>query len=384
MKKHLCAAPECTGCLACLHVCPKHAIGVTEGFLGEILPTIDEDKCVDCGLCDKICPSLNPSPMHLPMDCYAAWTKNEVDYVSATSGGMATAISKSVISKGGVVYGCAAHGLQVKHMRCATMKDVEKLKGSKYVQSEMGDLYQALKKDVLEGLTVLFIGTPCQVAGVKNYLRQEYDNLLTVDLICHGVPSQQSLHASLRHAIRDIEPTKVTYLSFRNHAKGDFCLECRGFKKDGKPFIFERGIDYSNSYYPAFFFGNSYRNSCYQCRYAYRQRISDISIGDFWGLKDEKVHREADNGISVVLVNTDKGTAFYALMQADVHSHRQPVEDAIAGNAQLNAPTRRTGRTRCFRFLARYCSFEAAFRITWMDRILKSKMKYCIKKIIRK
>jgi len=161
-------------------------------------------------------------------------------------------------------------------------------------------------------------------------------------------------------------------------------LECRGFKKDGKPFIFERGIDYSNSYYPAFFFGNSYRNSCYQCRYAYRQRISDISIGDFWGLKDEKVHREADNGISVVLVNTDKGTAFYALMQADVHSHRQPVEDAIAGNAQLNAPTRRTGRTRCFRFLARYCSFEAAFRITWMDRILKSKMKYCIKKIIRK
>ena len=225
MKKHLCAAPECTGCLACLNVCPKHAIGVTEGFLGEILPTIDEDKCVDCGLCDKICPSLNPSPMHLPMDCYAAWTKNEVDYVSATSGGMATAISKSVISKGGVVYGCAAHGLQVKHMRCATMKDVEKLKGSKYVQSEMGDLYQALKKDVLEGLTVLFIGTPCQVAGVKNYLRQEYDNLLTVDLICHGVPSQQSLHASLRHAIRDIEPTKVTYLSFRNHAKGDFCLD---------------------------------------------------------------------------------------------------------------------------------------------------------------
>lgn len=105
MKKHLCAAPECTGCLACLNVCPKHAIGVTEGFLGEILPTIDEDKCVDCGLCDKICPSLNPSPMHLPMDCYAAWTKNEVDYVSATSGGMATAISKSVISKGGVVYG---------------------------------------------------------------------------------------------------------------------------------------------------------------------------------------------------------------------------------------------------------------------------------------
>lgn len=93
--------------------------------------------------------------------------ENEVDYVSATSGGMATAISKSVISKGGVVYGCAAHGLQVKHMRCATMKDVEKLKGSKYVQSEMGDLYQALKKDVLEGLTVLFIGTPCQVAGVK-------------------------------------------------------------------------------------------------------------------------------------------------------------------------------------------------------------------------
>lgn len=121
MKKHLCAVPECTGCLACLNVCPKHAIGVTEGFLGEILPAIDEGKCVDCELCDKICPSLNPLPMYPPMDCYAAWTKNETDYVSATSGGMATAISKSVISKGGVVYGCAAHGLQVKHMRCATI-----------------------------------------------------------------------------------------------------------------------------------------------------------------------------------------------------------------------------------------------------------------------
>jgi len=384
MKKHLCATSECTGCLACLNVCPKHAIGVTEGFLGEILPAIDENKCVDCGLCDKICPSLNPLPMHSPMDCYATWTKNEADYVSATSGGIATAISKSVISKGGIVYGCAAHGLQVKHMRCATMEDVEKLKGSKYVQSEMRDVYQALKKDVLEGLTVLFIGTPCQVAGVRNYLRKEYSNLLTVDLICHGVPSQQSLHASLCHAIRDIDPANVIYLSFRNHAKGDFCLECRGFKKDGKPFIFERGIDYFNSYYPTFFFGNSYRNSCYQCRYAYRQRISDISIGDFWGLKDEKVRREADNGISVVLVNTDKGAAFYTSMQANVHSHQQPIEDAIAGNAQLNAPTRRTKRTRCFRFLARYYSFETAFRITWMDRVLKSRMKYYIKKIIKK
>ena len=195
--KHLCKPEFCSGCLACMAACPKQAISVRYVFLGQVLPYIDTDKCVDCGMCDKTCPSLNNPPKTYPLQCYASWTKDNNDYLTTTSGGIATAMAKNVISEGGIVYGCAAVGLDVRHVRCASLESIENLKGSKYVQSDCSAVFPLIRKDLKEGLKVLFIGTPCQCAGVKGFLKKSYDNLIVVDLICHGVPSMQFLKECL-------------------------------------------------------------------------------------------------------------------------------------------------------------------------------------------
>lgn len=382
MNDHLCAPESCTGCLACLNVCPQKAITIIEGFLGEILPRIDRNLCIDCGACDKVCPSLNSQEKYYPQACYAAWTKDNFDYSTSTSGGLATAMSKQIINGGGVVYGCAAIGINVKHLRCTTIEEIEKLKGSKYVQSNVGTIYQDIKLDLKNGKKVLFIGTPCQVGGVKSFLKKDYLNFITVDLICHGVPSIRSLKDSLSHNIKDLDFETISYLSFRNHEKGDFCLECKGKTKNRIPFEFEKGVDYSTSYYPTFFFGNSYRNSCYQCQYAQPQRVSDITIGDFWGLSDKLVIDQAQQGISAVLINTDKGAGFYQALVDNIHSYPESIDEAVINNAQLKSPTIKTKRTKIFRYLCTKMSFENAFRWTYLDRITKSKLKKIIKKII--
>ena len=348
--KHLCKPESCSGCLACMAVCPKQAISVRYGFLGQVLPYIDTDKCVDCGMCDRTCPTLNNPTKENPQQCYASWTKDNNDYLTTTSGGIATAMAKNVISEGGIVYGCAAVGLDVRHVRCASLESIEDLKGSKYVQSDCSAIFPLIRKDLKEGLKVLFIGTPCQCAGVKGFLKKSYDNLILVDLICHGVPSMQFLKECLYKKFPKLSSEQIHGIKFRENSRYVFVMN---ISLDSENIRFP--LNPNNKYYQTFFYGNTYRDSCYSCQFANPNRGSDITIGDFWGINDTEVIEKANKGVSCVLLNTEKAKRFFDTID-DVYKYEQPVNDAINGNAQLKSPTRMTLRTKMFRNLSHFIS----------------------------
>ena len=188
---HICKKNECTGCGLCVNKCPKSCISMhVDDKLGHIYPIINQSLCIDCGICYNICPTNYPLEKHEPITAYAGWDKNIEEYKSSTSGGAASAISRYIIRKGGVVYGCAMlPGINVKHIRITKETEICKLKGSKYVQSNTYNVYNETLKDLKEGKDVLFIGTPCQTAAIKKIAEKHDKNLFTVDLICHGVPS---------------------------------------------------------------------------------------------------------------------------------------------------------------------------------------------------
>lgn len=375
--KHLCKPESCSGCLACMAACPKQAISVRYGFLGQVLPYIDTDKCVDCGMCDKTCPSLNNPTKEYPLQCYASWTKDNNDYLTTTSGGIATAMAKNVISEGGIVYGCVAEGLNVRHVRCASLESIENLKGSKYVQSDCSAIYSLIKKDLKEGLKVLFIGLPCQCAGVKGFLKKSYDNLILVDLICHGVPSIQFLKECLNQKFPKLSSEHIDSIKFRENSKFVFVMNISlGSENIRFP------LNPNNKYYQTFFYGNTYRDSCYSCQFANPSRCSDITIGDFWGIKDSEVIEKANKGVSCVLLNTEKAKRFFDTI-GDINKYEQPVNDAINGNAQLKSPTRMTLRTKMFRNLSHFISSGGAYNITWLDKIFIYRSKEFIKRILR-
>lgn len=363
MKNPICDIKKCTACGACLNACPKQCISYKKNYLGHLYPTINRKKCINCHICSKVCQVNHPWPLNAPLTSFAGIHKNLKDYKSSTSGGAATAFAQKIISEGGVVYGCAWNtNLTVEHIRLDDLDDVERLKGSKYVQSKISStLLIKLKEDLKLGRKVLFIGTPCQIAGVKSFLRKDYDNLFLVDLICHGVPPLDLLQKHVRHIVGTLENVKV---SFRD--ENGMCLTV---KRNGnvlykKHLWLER---YQDSYYNSFIDGYIYRDSCFTCRYATAKRVSDITIGDFWGLKDDfKVKHEY--GCSCILPITDKGMKL--VKTSSLNIYERTIQEAVLGNSQLRAPFKRNDRIIVFRFLKRCVGFKLAYIITNFDHLL--------------
>ena len=212
----ICRKEDCTGCWACVNSCLHNAISMREEKLGHLYPLVNSDKCINCGLCIKICPANNSKTLCNPKTAYAGWDKNELEYKSSTSGGAASAFARYIIKNGGIVYGCAClENVDIRHIRIDKEDDLYKLKGSKYVQSNIYDSYRSVKNDLCDNREVLFIGTPCQIAGLKSYLRKEYEKLYLVDLICHGVPSQKLFNYYLEYLSNKFK-SKVIDIKFRN------------------------------------------------------------------------------------------------------------------------------------------------------------------------
>ena len=204
--ENICKKELCTGCWACHNACPKQCIEMKEGELLHLYPTINQKTCIDCGVCQKTCPAINPLPKEQPLKTYAAWAKDEEEYKTSTSGGLGAVLSREILKAGGVVYGCAVcSDIDIHHIRITKEEDIALLKGSKYVQSSIHDSHQRVKQDLRDGRQVLFTGTPCQIAGLKRYLKKDYANLYLVDLICHGVPSL----GYLKQHITDVTHSEV-------------------------------------------------------------------------------------------------------------------------------------------------------------------------------
>ena len=330
----ICSKNHCTGCYACVNACPMNCIEMIEDELGNVYPQINQDICIHCDLCKKICPSLKDVELKEPMDAYASWNKRDSIRLNSTSGGLATTFSKWILENEGVVYGAGwNHGI-VEHLRITNVAALNKIQGSKYTHSHIEYQYQNAKRDLLDNKLVLFIGTPCQIAGLYAYLQKKYDNLYTVDIICHGVPSQKLLREDVSVDFDEVYFRDKEGFNLTGYKNGN--ILCK------KPY-------YKSLYYQAFLDGVIYRENCYSCRYAQPKRVSDITIGDFWGLGElNSAQKEENKGISVVLPNTEKGKSLLEQVNKDIFIEKRSVEEAVKGNSQLQHPTIRRSATDTF------------------------------------
>lgn len=352
-----------------------------DGILGHVYPKIRQKTCVDCGICVSKCPALNVPNLEKPAEAYAAWSKEEADYKSSTSGGAASVFSQHIISKGGVVYGCAMlPDIDVRHIRVDNLDGLPKLKGSKYVQSTIVEVIPQLKQDVKNGKPVLFIGTPCQVAAIKALYIQQPENLYLVDLICHGVPSKEMLK---RHMHKVADYPHYDKIIFRENKTYLVAVVVDGKVVYRQPLNHPR---YKDWYINTFFDGYTCRESCYQCHYARPERVSDITIGDFWGLGKKIPADEIPqhpNGCSVIMPTTNKGKQLVANVSNDMYMYNRSVDEAVAGNDQLRFPVPFTERKKVYCILFPYMGYSAYYIVVF-DKYLTYLLRGIKRKIVRK
>ena len=351
---------KCSGCGLCETVCPAQAIKMEYDKSGFIYPVIQKEKCIDCGLCERKCVVKTVS-VEYPRTCYAGVHLDEKIRAKSSSGGMFAALAEYTLEQGGVVFGAAVVPkgkiVTVKHIMIKNKEELKKLQGSKYVQSDIRECYTNVKQQLAEGKKVLFSGTPCQVAAMKNYLGKEYDDLLLVDLVCHGTPSILHWDKSIEEKLQNDE--KVSAVSFRGkegYMQGEieFKTEADRIRKENYSFR-------NDSYYSMFLNADSYREGCYQCQYARPERDGDITIGDFWGFekaydraqieKDAKISLEEGN--SLIAVNTEKGLSICNKLNGEkMWLYAADYEEAVKYNPQLSQPSKK-GKNRAL-FLTLY------------------------------
>lgn len=302
----------------------------------------------------------------LPIETWAVWRKDEKARALSSSGGMATAISETWIKDGGIVYGASfVRPFNFEHVRCSTISELTMLRGSKYVQSSLKGVFKPIENDLQSGKKVLFIGTPCQVAGIVSRFKNYTDQLYTMDIICHGTPKVETLRESLPNSALKIDFDNV---EFRD--SGDFKLS---FKKKGK-IVWTRPLAH-DLYMKGFFKAVFYRECCYKCVFARQERVGDMTLGDFWGLDMSTVDTTMDKGISLVLVNSEKGKALMAMVDDEVNKVSRPLEEAIAGNKQLSHPMPRTWRHDVYNRLYKKFGFKWAAILVMPDIVIKNFLK---------
>lgn len=378
----ICNKDKCTGCFACLNICSVEAITMETDDMGFSYPSINPLLCIDCGSCKSICPVNKPLPKRKALSAIAAYSSNPDDRKSSTSGGAASVFSQYLISQKGIVYGCSGENSQkVRHIRISNIADLYKLKGSKYVQSEIGHCFKDILEDLQGNKNVLFIGTPCQVAGLKNFLETDYQNLITVDLVCHGVPSQQLLNEDIKNA-KITEPLENVSIQFRKkeHSKKEQKFGIYLYANNGLE-EFSRNFPRDN-YITGFMYGLFYRESCYSCNYASPDRCSDITIGDFWGFKGfEKFPVNEYEGLSAILPITEKGLLFFDSIKERINWIERPLDEVINGNGQLQKPSSKNKNYTLFKQLYPTKGFDKSCKICLKEDRKKYKKQERLRKI---
>jgi len=374
---HVINKSKCSGCGVCVEKCPKHCIEMKEDGMGFHYPSVNRNLCIDCGVCKLVCPFQGQLVLNTPLKAFAAWSKDKKLYEKSSSGGIATELARYIVSIGGVVYGCCADSILVKHIRVDKVEDLEKLQGSKYVQSNVQGVYAQVKQDLRNDRVVLFVGTPCQIASLKNYIGENSKKLYLVDIICHGVPSQKMLN---EHVGKVLGNRKVSSLSFR---KGnDFVLRIDSFNFSYQADLWKDRLH--DMYYEGFIQGITYRTSCYSCPFAGIKRNSDITIGDFWGLgAKEPFDNVPSSGVSVILPLSQKGSQLIGLISGTLNIFERSVEEAIEGNSQLRHPVKYTWRAALFSKCYFFFSFDLSVRLSVLDLIIRTILSRIKKQIIK-
>lgn len=356
----LCDIYSCTQCRACEQVCPKHCISFVEGKDGFDVPRIDTDVCVECGACIKSCHQLNlTKKKNRPLYAYAAWSNDEQVRTTSSSGGVFSEIARYVFERNGVVAGAVMdEDLKVHHTFASDMDSLFPMRGSKYVQSDLTGIYSKIKEYLQAERFVLFTGTPCQVAGLYTFLKKDYSNLLTCDLVCHGVPSQKSFDT---YCEKTGLKNKVAEVAFRYTQGWGLQMASRSHlvppAKDGG--YKWKNISPRKSYYlRAFTNGLMFDEACYNCHYATPERVSDLTMADYWGIGTMAPFNHPRNeGVSLLLVNSVKGKAVVSEC-SHLFAEERPLEESIKGNHNLSqCSVRPKGRDS-------YCEDAATMIIT--------------------
>ena len=331
---------ECCACGACLNVCPKNAISMKENKYGFLFPEIDSKLCIDCHMCKKVCAFQNITETNIPLSTWAAVSKDKERLKNSASGGIFYTLANEVIRQGGCAVGAAFDdGFNVRHIIADDAESLRKLQGSKYTQSNTGHIYREIKKRLKNNEMILFSGCACQVAGLKAFLGKEYDNLITVDLICHGVPSNASFKDYLK-VLENKKNVSIKDFSFRDKKYG-WGENGTAFTSHGKRI---KALYYSSSYIYYFLQGFINRDNCCKCKYAGSNRPGDITIGDFWGIEREhpeyigKSGIDISSGVSVIIANTRKGLDTVEKYRGVLELYESSFEKASHENEQLNHP----------------------------------------------
>lgn len=358
----------CCGCGACVDICTKKAIEFYTDNRGFDFPAINSDLCIGCGQCYKICPIKNTSNYHSAIHSYAAISKDTNLLERSSSGGFFSSIAKRMIENGWCVSGAVTDFLNgvcyTHHIICDNLSELEKIQGSKYVQSDTEGIFGEIKVALKEGKKILFSGTPCQVDALYHYLHgNNIENLFTIDIICHGVPGNEVLNKYLKVLEKNISGT-ISGIQFRDKELSGWGLKgtvefCRKGKKR-KSLL----IPKLSSYYSFFLDGTIYRDSCYECKYANEHRISDITIGDYWGIEEE--HPElckswgGDKGVSCVIVNTNKGYELLKKYGEYIDYRETSIEKIARHNGQLVHSSKKTEETAKVQKMVEDSGYKAA------------------------
>ena len=386
----LCSRQDCTGCTACAAACPVGAITMQADHEGFLRPVVG-DTCIHCGKCETVCPMLTP-PAHTagPDKAYALWNADESERLVSSSGGFFSLLARHTLERGGAVFGSVLDETMIARHVCArSEQELAPMRGSKYVQSDMGDCFRQAKALLDQGVDVLFSGVPCQIDGLMRYLGKEYDNLLTCDLVCHGVPSPAVFRSFLNRLEAD-HGSKVTGVRFKDKSHGWSNPYFTATFADGSSYT----EDFNRTTYGRGFGMQLFlRPSCAHCKYTSIDRPADFTLADFWGLDPTlELPVDRDKGISMVLVGSEKGQSVFDALSSQMGFAKRPVSEAVTGNPRLASPLtanpKRTAffsafRTREFdKVEATYLALPSLpYRVA--AKVLTPKMKAMIRKIIK-
>ena len=356
---------DCTGCMACFNACPTQAIKIKQDKEGFYIPIVDIAKCVSCNICTNSCPIYNPQKLYVPITAFAGNTKIGSIGKNSASGGIFSTIAFDFLEKKGIVYGATCifnNGVpSIFHKRIDKISALKQLQSSKYVQSIIGTTFKQVLTDLQNGLAVLFSGTPCQIAGLYSFLKKKninISNLFTIDIICHGVPSQSFFKRYIKFISKKFDD-KIVDFNFRSKCKGwgELISEIK-FQTKNKIIKANK-----SSYYSLFLKGYIYRSCCYSCKFAGMERIGDITIGDYWGIQLEEESNKTkelniSKGASCIFINKSKGLKLINLYGSNLNLFSTKEIKIAKHNSQLIMPAKEHPLKRKFLLSERFSAYS--------------------------
>lgn len=361
---------DCCGCSACEQVCPKHCISMQKDYQGFNYPVIDKSNCINCNLCENVCPVINIfEPKEEPLKCFLSRTKNNVIRANSSSGGIFSELSKYVIEHGGVVFGVRFNNNWLaEYDYTETLEGLDFFRGSKYIQADVCSAFQKAQEYLKNGRLVLFSGTPCYIAGLNHFLRKPYENLLTLDIVCHSIPSPKIWNLYIVELIKK-RKSKIEYITFRDKSKGwseyslaiDF-IDDKGYNKS--KFVESH---YNNIFFQGFIEDIFTRPSCSNCPARNYRSHSDVTLADAWAINKYRPEQNDEKGISHVLLNTEKGMYFFEEILSNISYTQIPYEEVEP--TKIHSPLTKSCKANPYRDFF-YEIIEKGYSVSFSTKIV--------------